>query len=268
MTRKSSEQAAYKKTFSVEDHLLTVHLLIERCKEWNSPLWLALVDFTKAFDSIYHDSIWSVFAQQGLLEEYICTLRKIYSGSMAYVFTGIASRKFTLYRGVKQGDPLSAMLFIAVLETCMTNIKASWIKLNARRTGRGYVIIIDNLDDPLTNLRFADDILLVSQSRSDGSKMLVDLSKEAASHGLHINLEKTKVLTTEQHGGDVAAIRLQGQDVDVLGIREISWSRTMHRRTDVYGTGTPIVSFLGILCAIQVRIVQQKVSIAAKTSTI
>ena len=114
-------------------------------------------------------------------------LQRIYSGSMAYVFTDTASRSFFLHRGVKQGDPISAMLFIAVLESCISNVKQRWITLNERRNGSGYGIDIDSPGGPLTSLRFADDILLVSQSRSDVPKMLSDLAKEAEKYGLQIN---------------------------------------------------------------------------------
>ena len=32
------------------------------CKEWNSELWLALVDFEKAFDTVEHDALWQALA--------------------------------------------------------------------------------------------------------------------------------------------------------------------------------------------------------------
>ena len=80
----------------------------------------------------------------------------------------------------------------------MRTVKRRWVSLNARRTGHGYGIVIDDTDDPLTNLRFADDILLVAQSQADASKMLSDLAKEASTYGLEIHFEKIKVLTTQQ----------------------------------------------------------------------
>ena len=55
--RQSPDQAAYRKGFSTEDHLLTLNLLMERCKEWKAELWLGLVDFEKAFDTIEHDTL-------------------------------------------------------------------------------------------------------------------------------------------------------------------------------------------------------------------
>ena len=100
----------------------------------------------------------------------------------------------------------------------MRVLKQRWLRLNERRSGRGYGLLIDSPSDPLTNLRFADDIMLVAQSRSDASKMLADLAKEALHYGLEINLGKTKILTTEQSGGSVRSFSLNGDTVEVLAL--------------------------------------------------
>jgi hypothetical protein len=50
-------------------------------------------------------------------------------------------------------------------------------------------------DDRLTNLRFADDILLTAPSLNQITRLLADLSRAASQHGLHIHPTKTKVLT-------------------------------------------------------------------------
>ena len=60
----SVEQAAYHKGYNTEDHILTVCLLIEQACEHNSPVWIALVDFQKAFDTIEHGPLREVLQQQ------------------------------------------------------------------------------------------------------------------------------------------------------------------------------------------------------------
>ena len=121
----------------------------------------------------------------------------------------------------------------------MRTVKRRWVSLNARRTGHGYGIVIDSLYDPLTNLRFADDILLVAQSRADASKMLGDLANEALTYGLEINFAKTKVLTTQQTGGAMKSFELQGKSVEVLGL--LSYEKYLGRRLCI---GAPTTSEL------------------------
>jgi len=52
-------------------------------------------------------------------------------------------------------------------------------------------ILVDKWDETLTNLRFADDLLLLAQSPRDIGKMLKDLQAEARKFGLKLNSDKT-----------------------------------------------------------------------------
>ena len=115
---------------------------------------------------------------------------------------------------MKQGDPISALLFIAVMEACFRSLKKRWHGLNQRRTGQYYGFVIDSQTDPLTNLRFADDVLLLAQSKSDVVKMLRDLQQEASKYGLVVHLGKTKVLTNMDT--NISSVSVSGVDVDVV----------------------------------------------------
>ena len=50
------------------------------------------------------------------------------------------------------------------------------------------------MDERLTNLRFADDILLIATPRDQLKSMIEDLEKHTAEVGLEIHMGKTKVL--------------------------------------------------------------------------
>ena len=81
------------------------------------------------------------------------------------------------------------------MEVIFRRLKARWGHLNKRRTGQYLGMVIDDPLDPLTNLRFADDVLLVACSRGDVCKMITDLAREAAKYGLKLHMGKTKALT-------------------------------------------------------------------------
>ena len=108
----SPDQAAYRPGLSVDDHLLTVTLLVERCKEFNQDLFIGLVDSEKAFDTIEHPMLWKAIREVGVDDCYIEILQKLYNGQVAAVTAGAVSREFSLLRGVKQGDPISGLLFM------------------------------------------------------------------------------------------------------------------------------------------------------------
>ena len=195
MSQQSIDQAAYRKGYSTDDHLLTLTLLLERSSEWNAEVWLALVDFEKAFDTVEHAALWAALLELGVDVAYIDLLKMVYSEQAATVSAGSESRAFNLGRGVKQGDPISPLLFLAIMEVLFRRLKARWNKLNARRSGAYFGIVIDSAEDPLSNLRFADDVILFASNPSDIAKMVADLSKEASKFGLNIHMGKTVVLS-------------------------------------------------------------------------
>ena len=106
----SPAQAAYRASFSTEDHLFTCTLVMERCAEFNHELWIAVFDFEKAFDSVEHDTMWSALHAIGIDALYIRLLQLLYLDQSATVRAGAESRRFNIARGVRQGDPISALL--------------------------------------------------------------------------------------------------------------------------------------------------------------
>ena len=212
----SPDQAAYRPSFSTEDHLLSFTLLFERCREWCQDLWLGLVDFEKAFDTVEHSSLWPVLADLGVEPCYVEILQRLYACQDAVVDVVVQSRPFKLERGAKQGDPISGLLFLAVMEACFRPLRSKWCALNARRAGQYFGIVVDDPLDPLTNLRFADDVLLIAQSPADVRKMIEHLRCEAAKYGLKINMDKTKVLTNTDLQRP-RPIHVSGEVVELIG---------------------------------------------------
>eukprot|EP00959_Pyramimonas_sp_CCMP1952_P125753 2629694-Pyramimonas_sp.AAC.1 len=81
------------------------------------------------------------------------------------------------------------------MEYCFTLLKSKWRHLNSRRTGQYYGFVVDDPNEPLTNLRFADDVLLFAQSKRDAAKILDHLRTHTARYGLRLHLGKTEILT-------------------------------------------------------------------------
>ena len=97
----------------------------------------------------------------------------MYTDQTATVQTDRRSRPFNIERGVKQGDPLSSLLFNALLEQIFRELKATW-------GPRGFGIRLGHDDTArLTNLRFADDVLITAPTLKQTADMLADLRREA-----------------------------------------------------------------------------------------
>lgn len=179
------EQAGFRRKFSTIDHIHTVKQIMEKYKEYNKLLYMAFVDYSKAFDSISHRSIWESLEQQGIPPKYIEIIRKIYSDSEARIQLETLGNKFKIERGVRQGDPLSPKLFSAVLENVFRKLDWSDYGLN-----------IDGAK--LNHLRFADDVILFEEDPTYLGEMINTLNRESLKVGLSMNKEKTKLLTNSE----------------------------------------------------------------------
>ena len=126
--KQAEDQAGFRKTYQTTDHLATYRLIEQKCHEWGIKMWTATVDFTKAFDSISHNSIWEALKSCNVDHEYVSFLRKIYRDQKASVQTDGESEIFDIQKGSKQGDPMSSMLFNKVLQYYLKEEIQCWQK--------------------------------------------------------------------------------------------------------------------------------------------
>ena len=106
-----------------------------------------------------------------------------------------ASCSFQVGRGTKQGDPLSTLLFNAVLENAFRDVRSNWLdeKFGLEMSIRS--------ECRVASLCLADDVLLVASSAKPFKEMLSYVTKAAARRGLSLHENNTKVITN----GDVTA---------------------------------------------------------------
>ncbi|KAI5752725.1 hypothetical protein M8J77_019818 [Diaphorina citri] len=189
------EQAGFRSSFSTTDNLQTMGQLLEKSREYQLELSIAVVDYVKAFDSIFQDSIWKSLKKIDMDDIYIQTLKELYK-CKAFISLDRTGREFDVKRGTKQGCPLSAELFNTVLELIFGNI--DW-------EGSGISVNGENI----TNLRFADDVILIGKNIDELKTMIIKLREESLKHGLHINMNKTNILTKEE----VPGIMINGEEI-------------------------------------------------------
>ena len=91
-------------------------------------MWTATVDFTKAFDSVAHKSIWKALKACDIKLDYISLLKNIYRDQKASVQTDEESNIFEIREGTKQGDQLSSLQFNTVLQYSLKDDIQRWQK--------------------------------------------------------------------------------------------------------------------------------------------
>ena len=142
-------------------------------------------DFEKAFDSLSWKFLYRVLDLFGYSKNFIQWIKLFNTEITAYVVQcGFLSKPKHINRGCRQGDPISAYLFLIGAE-----ILARLIQLNPNITG----LKIKNIEFKLTQC--ADDTtLILDGSQHSLQSALNTLEIYGNLSGLKMNKEKTKVI--------------------------------------------------------------------------
>ena len=178
------EQAGFRSGYSTTDHLQVITQLVQKSNEYEIPMCFIFVDYEKAFDSVEHCGIINAIKEHQINSVYIETLINIYNSGTSIIRLDKESNKFPIQKGVRQGDTLSPKLFNAGLEQVFRMLK--WDNKGIRING-----------EKLNHLRFADDIVLISNNGEEVEEMLNELNQESNKLGMKINMKKTKVMYNE-----------------------------------------------------------------------
>ena len=209
--QQSKDQIGFRSFVGVDDAFAVFENVCSKSMEWSVPIWFASLDLRKAFDRIEYNALFDALKMQGVPHAYLKLIASLYHDQVGLV----QGKQFQIKRGVKQGDVLSPLLFNAGLEHAMRK----W-KLRVQHCG-----LYCGGDELLTNVRYADDLMLYARSYSDLATMVECLVEELAAVGLNLNTSKTKILTTENLnepmfldiGGDMIEVLHGGQNHKYLG---------------------------------------------------
>lgn len=142
------------------------------------PLAFGVLDLQKAFDSVSHASILSSLQRRGVSTTLIRYLHFVYSSSKTFLsFQGSVSEPVRPTRGVRQGDPLSPVLFLLVMDEALQQIPKE--------------LGFQSPTCPqLTHLAYADDLVLLAKDRRGLQAQLDIVAPLLAARGLLINRDK------------------------------------------------------------------------------
>ena len=85
--------------------------------EWQSSLCVNFIDFEKAFDSVYRDSLWLIMRSYGIPPKIIGMAKTLYDDFECSVVDGQDTTEwFKIKTGVKLGCNMSGLLFLLVVD--------------------------------------------------------------------------------------------------------------------------------------------------------
>ena len=181
------EQAGFRPKRSCAEQIFTLRRIIEKCQEFQVPLAISFIDFSKAFDSIHRPSLWKVLISYWIPQKMVSAIEKIYHNSKCCIPTEDGcSDWFQVMTGIRQGCILSPLLFAVAID---------WV---LRRVTKDHGIAWSE-DKCLADLDFADDIAAFSDSAQGLQHLGESVSNAAEGLGLVISAKKTKNMLTGEH---------------------------------------------------------------------
>ena len=182
-TELSEEQAGFRPNRGTQNHLCSLRVITERAWSYRQPLFMCFVDFEKAFDRVSHKKLWSEMLKMGFPRHLVHLIRNLYESQQSNVRAGRHhSVWFRVGKGVRQGCLLSPYLFNIMAEVLMR------MALEGFEGG----FRIGGLR--ITNLRYADDIVLIASSPEELQELVDRLCTAANRLSMKINIGKTEVM--------------------------------------------------------------------------
>nr|CAD1817348.1 unnamed protein product [Ananas comosus var. bracteatus] len=163
-------QTAFIKGRYILDNFLTAHILTHHLQSSKQQAALFKIDFDRAFDHISWQFLFELLQARGFGDRWISWIASLLqSSSTAVLLNGAAGTLFACKRGLRQGDPLSPLLFILAVDVLFRLINLSSASNFLPNVGIGEV--------KLHTLQFADDMLLFFDGTSRSAaviKLLLD----------------------------------------------------------------------------------------------
>ena len=135
-------------------------------------------------------------------DDLTCLLRNLYAGQEATVRTGHGTTDwFQIGKGVHQGCILSPSSFYLYAEYIMQNAGLEETQAGIKIAGRN-----------INNLRYADDTILMAESKEELKSLLIKVKEESEKVGLKLNIQKMKIMAS----GPITSWEIDGETVETV----------------------------------------------------
>ena len=183
----SERQKAFRKGDGIADNTLILRYVLSDRQTRCQSTALAFLDVSNAFDSVSHDSIFLAAASAGIPEPLVEYIRSLYAGSSTRLrVSGELSEEVNVTRGVRQGDPLSPVLFNSVIDIALRHIDSK--------------IGVPVGDQMLSCLAFADDLVLLAKTPRGLQHQFTVIERALGLCGLTLNARKCATLRIDVLG--------------------------------------------------------------------
>lgn len=171
---------------SITDQVRLAKAMVNYAEQVEENGLIVALDQEKAYDKISQDYLWDTLRAYNLPENFIQTVKSLYDkAETVVILNGKTSEPFKVSRGVRQGCPLSCLLFNIAIEPLANMLRKS-LKL------KGYTI--PGLQAKLITKLFADNTTVYLSKFDSYDDLLEILTLWCRASGAKYNINKTEIV--------------------------------------------------------------------------
>ncbi|KAL1445907.1 hypothetical protein WDU94_015575 [Cyamophila willieti] len=197
----SETQMGFRGGRGCRDGICAMRILLEKSVEKDKDIFMTFIDYEKAFDNVNHVKLIQILHSINIPLADIRLIEKLYWGQRGKVKTSAGlSEDFTIIKGVRQGCIISPVLFNIYVEQI--------IKESIAQEPHG--ILVNNR--LVNNLRYADDLVLLSSSLDGLKTLLLKLTDASTKYNMKVNVKKSKYMrVSKRENRRMTNINVNGQ---------------------------------------------------------
>ncbi|KAF3796532.1 reverse transcriptase-like protein [Nymphaea thermarum] len=182
-------QAAFSKGRQIQDNILWANEMANSKDFWSKGGCFLKLDLSKAYDRVSWKFLQNSMHVLGFHPRWIELVMKCVSTvSYEMVVNGCLGDRFTAYKGLRQGDPMSPYLFILVMEIFNRKIQVEVRNKNI------HIPRVRKISQEVGAVMYADDVLMVSKASISSfcaiKEMLEQFERLA---GMKVNKDKSVI---------------------------------------------------------------------------
>jgi hypothetical protein len=179
--KNNESQKGFTQQNGCKQNIELLNTALKTCKIYDGGVFI-IVDIAKAFDTVPHKILEPCLRKKGIPTPVIDLINEMYKEFKTTIRTGKNEGvEMEMLRGVKQGDPLSPLLFNVCLDPLLEEIQKEIKGINI------------NLENKVSVLAFVNDFILLGKDEKETQVQINILNKYLSA--LHIKISKEKFQT-------------------------------------------------------------------------
>ena len=189
--------------------IFNLRTIMERYIDNDKVLYMCFIDYAKAFDRVNHVKMIQCLQHLDIDNKDLQLITNLYWNQKAFIQTenGL-SPEIHIKRGVRQGCVLSPCLFNLYTENIFREVgNDKGIKIGGRI---------------INNLRYADDTVLLAETKEDLQHILNEVNSVGERYGMKMNATKTKTMVVCRKG-DTPQIKIKIDGVEIEQVQQFKY---------------------------------------------